>query len=297
MNQTKNSDRTAAKLTADGADTVADARKLQRDVRQQLKRSSANGFVTAGLKSCSPEHCGKKRCREVCAIGARGHRLKAGPAVYRLLEKHSGPLFEVRISPDVWLRKAGELHKASMLAVRQLNRRALDSLYNTNIVAVGSLKVSALPEHFAAAWRLEMHQIVAGVERETLERIFTNQKPNAYNSVRIEPVENLAEAVTRVFRQDLRVWQYPSDTQEPKQPKKSLRAEYYLWLLSMSCGALSIRYGCDRHFNKLSKKPRPVRIKVRKGHPYPEWIEYNQFGSETREMRDLEKERSRGRLG
>jgi hypothetical protein len=274
----------------DGADTVADARKRQRNVLKQLKRSSANGFQIAGLKRCSPKRCGKERCREVCAFGTRNHRLKAGPAAYNLLEKHDGPFFEVRVSPDVWLRKAGELHKASMLAVRKLNRRALDAHYNTNAVAVGLLKVSALPEHLPADWRLEMHQIVAGIERETLERIFTNQKPNAYNVVRIDPIENLVDAVTRVFRQDLRVWQYPSDTNEPAQPKKSLRAEYYRWLLSINAGALSIRYGCDRHFNKLNKQPRPVRIKMRKGHPYPEWLEYNQFGSETREKRDLYEE-------
>ena len=65
----------------------------------------------------------------------------------------------------------------------------------------------------------------------------------------------------------------------------------------MNAGALTIRYGCDRHFNRLNKQPRAVRAKVRKPHPYPGWLEYNQFGSETRARLDLEKElRPKGKI-
>jgi hypothetical protein len=116
-----------------------------------------------------------------------------------------------------------------------------------------------------------------------------------YNSVRIEPIANLAEAVSKVFRQDLRVWQYPSDTKAPVQPKKSLRAEYYRWLLGMSCGALMIRYGCDRHFNKLKKKPRAIKTKQKRRRSSP-WLEQFQFGSEYWEDRNLEDVRRRDRV-
>ena len=141
------------------------------------RRPRSIGSVGLASKNCSSTKCVRAHCNAACAFGARSHRLKAIPAAYQLLEKHQGPLFEVRVSPDVWLRKAGELHKANMLAVRQLNRRALDALYNTDVVAVGSLKISALPEHLPNDWHLEMHQIVAGVERETLEGIFTIKSP------------------------------------------------------------------------------------------------------------------------
>jgi hypothetical protein len=296
MKQPKKSNPSADR-DVDGGDTAGKAAELQLDVLRRLASTSVNAFQWVGLKNCSPTKCVRARCNAACAFGTRNHRLKAAPAAFRLLEKHDGPFFEVCVSPDVWLRKAGDLHKASMLAVRQLNRRALDSLYNTNVVAVGSLKVSALPELLPDAWRLEMHQIVAGIERETLERIFTNSTKNLYNVVRIDPIENWAEAVTRVFRQDLRVWQYQSDTQEPKQPKKSMRAEYYRWLLGMGCGALTIRYGCDRHLNELKKQPRTIKPKAPKRRRSSPWLEQFQFGSEYWENRNLEKDRSRDRLG
>jgi hypothetical protein len=39
------------------------------------------------------------------------------------------PVCEVRVSRDCWARPTGELYNVSIAAAKQLNRRALDSLY------------------------------------------------------------------------------------------------------------------------------------------------------------------------
>jgi hypothetical protein len=182
------------------------------------------------------------------------------------------------------------------MAAAKLIRRALDSVYNPDIIAIGSLKLTVVTGS-VGLWRLEVHQIMAGVTRDELYRIFSTRRRSLDNFVLIDEVKDRQEATARVLTRGLHVWQHPSRCEESLRPKKSARAEYYRWLLGMHPGGLTIRYGCDRHFNKLKKQPRTIRPpKVRKPRPYPWWIEWNQFGTETRERRDLEKERSRGRL-
>jgi hypothetical protein len=57
--------------------------------------------------------------------------------------------------------------------------------------------------------------------------------------------------------------------------------EYYQWRFALPANICLIRYGCDRHFNKLAKEPR--LIKEPKKRPYPEWLTPFMFGN-----RDLE---------
>jgi hypothetical protein len=98
--------RRLSKLGVDGFETTAETRQLQRDVLLRLASTAVSRRNYAGLRDCRPGTCGRRRCSDVCAHGARSRRLNEIPAAYRLLNKHDGPLFEVRISRAVWSRKA-----------------------------------------------------------------------------------------------------------------------------------------------------------------------------------------------
>lgn len=287
MNSAKKLSQPLSDPNIDSLEPLTETRRRQRDILTELKR--VKRMIAVGLKHCSASRCGKDRCREVCAFGARRRRRKAIPATYRLLKNAGGPVFEVRVSPDAWFRNPGDLDTTSMMAARQLNRRSLDAVLNPNVVAVGCLKAYSMPGNMQKGWHLEIHQIVAGVERVDFARVFGASLPRYYKSVSIEEIDDLSAAVSRVFQQDLRMWRSATGLPEPSRPKRKARAEYYQWQLPMRCGALTIRYGCDRHFNRLKKVPKTVRPKVRKGHPYPTWLEPYQFGTDTRERMNDEK--------
>lgn len=288
----KASARRLEKLGVTEFETAAEVRRQQLDVRRRLRRTTAKPLRYAGLKNCDALSCGRAHCSEVCAFGARRRRLQQIPAAYRLLKKSADPLFEVRVSRAAWSRAEGELKSLRVGAVRQLNRRCLDRVYKTDVIAVGSLSVSVDPERQGRPWRAEIHQIVAGATRKDLERSYSTRKPNLDDFVRVEKVKNLGETVSRVLRPDLRVWQHPGISSDPASPKKKARAEYYLWLLGLARGARTLRYGCDRHLNKLTKKPRTIRPKLRKARRTPVWLEPYQFGSAERENWDSEKLKS-----
>jgi hypothetical protein len=74
---------------------------------------------------------------------------------------------------------------------------------------------------------------------------------------------------------------------------KAQRREFYRWLLGLSPGARIIRYGCDRYFNKLEKRSRPIRAKIKKKRPYPYWLQHYFFGSFEREQRDSQRAKER----
>ena len=158
------------------------------------------------------------------------------------------------VSRGVWSQAQGSLNRLSIGAARQLNRRALDSLFQIDIVAVGTLKISVDPVRQGRPWRAEIHQVVAGVTRKDLERIFATRKPSFDDFVWVEKVKNLGDTVSRVLRPGLHVWQHPSDLSDPAAPKKKARAECYLWLLGRhhqnqsleeepNCGQSSFAFG------------------------------------------------------
>jgi hypothetical protein len=296
MKRPKKPAQRAAKLRVDGVDTTAEAAQLQLDVCRRLASTSVNPFKWVGLKNCSPTICVRARCNAACAFGARSHRLKAIPAAQRLLKACEGPFFEVRVSRAVWARKLGELSKISLMAAKQLNRRALDNVFNPDIIAIGSLKVTVVAGTIGL-WRLEVHQVMAGVTRDELYRIFATRRRSLDNFVLIDEVKDIQEATARVLTHDLHVWQHPSQGDGTIRPKQSARAEYYLWLLGMSSGSLTIRYGCDRHFNKLKKKLQTMKPpKPRKPRRDPTWLARWQFGTESRSMMDLERAKGRFRI-
>ena len=183
-----------------------------------------------------------------------------------------------------------------MAAAKQLNRRALDSMYNPELVAAGTFKVSLAPEYLEPHWICEIHEIVAGARKDDLEKAFCiNETREKYDSsVGITKVENIGQTISEVLKADLQGWQHPLwPDGSPAKPKKAHREEFYQWLLSLSFGERMIRYGCDRYLNPLKKKPRLVRAKIHKPRPYPTWLIPRMFGNREQPLRGFPKDQKR----
>jgi hypothetical protein len=237
-----------------------------------LKRAGIEQSQYTALTDCGPTKCGRKHCAEACAFGARRRRLQEILAVYRLIKATGGPVHEVRLTLDRWGRPKGALRRVSIQAARKLNSRALDSLYNPDLVAVGTVKVAVDDQE--PCWTVEVHEIVAGADKSDLKRAFANLA-----SIKELTAKDLGQAISEALRRDLQQLQHPFES-EPSGPfpKANRRAEFYKWVFCMSVGARMIRYGCDRYLNKLAKKPRTIRPKVRKKRRYPRHLEHHMFG-------------------
>jgi len=270
-----------AELGITDFETVNDVERQQDDMLRRLAESSSDPGRYAGVPDCRPNFCGRRKCAEACWFGARRRRLEQIPLVYDLLQNGERPLHEMRIIRSVWVQPFGQLDRVSIGAANRLNRRALDEVFIPSMVAVGTFKVSAASKYQGNLWICEIHQIVAGAEREDLERVYGigRRSANWTNFVWVKEIENLGQAVSNVLRQDLEGWQNPYHEPDPWRPKKEQRNEFYAWLLDLSPAARMIRYGCDRYFNKLEKKPRTFQPKVPKGHPYPRWLEPYMYGN------------------
>ena len=246
-------------------ETKEDARRRQADLLERLKRSQTDRAQYAGLSHCGPSTCGRKHCTDGCAFGARRRRLREILAVYRLLKKTGGPVYEVWFTRPAWARPSGELRSISISAVKKLNGRVLDKLFCPGAVAIGAVKASSDSQE--PTWTVQVHEVIAGVDKAELDRVFAGI---AY--VKALKAQDVGQAIARVLQRDLDVWKGFSP------PKAKRRAEFYEWTLNMPVDARVIRYGCDRQFNKLHKKPRTFRLKVRKKRPYPRHLEEHMFG-------------------
>jgi hypothetical protein len=142
-------------------------------------------------------------------------------------------------------------------------------------VAVGTFKVSVEE-------RYEGHLVVAGAEKDDLQKVFScrRQAIAISNKLWLQEVTDLGRTVSKIFRRELETWQDPEwKDLAAEQPTKPQRREFYKWILTLRPGARLIRYGCDRYFNKLdNKKPRTFRATVRKPRPYPYHLKKYMFG-------------------
>jgi hypothetical protein len=197
----------------------------------------------------------------------------------------------------VWARPIGDLHKVSIAAATELNRRALNTLHIPELVAFGTFKVSLAPEYVEPHWICEMHEIVAGAGKRDLEKAFLvrDSREEKYDShVGITEVEKIGQAISDVLKADLRGWQHPFwPDGSPAKPRKTRREEFYEWQLSLSFGERMIRYGCDRYFNRLRKKPRTLQPKIRKPRRYPVWLIPHMFGNRQQPLRGFTKDQQR----
>jgi hypothetical protein len=264
--------RRLARLGASNFETVADTRQRQADMLQRLEESGIDPGYYVGLRDCGPYHCGLVKCAEACWFGTRARRIREIPAIHQLFTQSTGPIHVVQIVRGVWERPFHQLGRVSVAAAKQLNRRAFDDLYSSDIVAVGTFKILVALESSGPRWIPEIHEVVAGPTKSELYTAFQNTRPGNLDFIRVDPVENLGEAISSVMRRDL-------EGRAGTSPKRSHRAEFYRWLLRVPVGTRIIRYGCDRYFNKLVKQPRLRTVKIPKKPPYPRWLEPSMYGS------------------
>jgi hypothetical protein len=279
MKRTKKRARQLAKLGITDFETVAAAVQRQQDMLRRLERVLSDPGRLAGLADCDKNHCGRVKCAEVCQFGTRRRRRKEIPAAHRLLlRKSAGPFCEVRVGRGGWAQPAGKLNRVSIAAAKKLNRLALDKLYYPTLIAVGTFKVSVAPKHEGGGWKNEIHVIVSGAKKAELEKVYSSSRPAAGNFLRVKKITNLGQTISDVLKRDVQGWQHLYQTEiTPDRPKKSHRAEYYEWLLGLSSDERIVRYGCDRYFNRLKKKPRLVPQKKKR--PSPIWLAPYLFGT------------------
>jgi hypothetical protein len=273
--------RKLTRLGISNFDSIDKTQQRQTDLIARLEQARIDSGYTAGFEDCGPFNCGKVNCSECCAFGTQKRRLKEIITVHRLITKVKGPIHEVRVVRGVWARPGGKLRNVSIAAAKKLVRRALDDLYNPDIVAVGTFKASFSSAYGGPRWIAEIHLIVAGAKKEDLDRVLSRSRPGqSLNSLRVKRVDNLGPSIAEVLRRDPQRWQHPANNESSSaRPKKTYRAEYYVWALRLPLGARMIRYGCDRYFNPLKKKPRVIRPKTRKKRPSPYWLVPYMFGS------------------
>jgi hypothetical protein len=98
----------------------------------------------------------------------------------------------------------------------------------------------------------------------------------------VKKIENVGQILSTIFL-DYRVqpWRDPRVTLKPYSGKKfgewttttksafspatitgALWEEFHEWRIALPANTLLIRYGCDRHFNKLTKELRPNKVRV-----------------------------------
>ena len=147
--------------------TIASVGEGQKRLLEKLKNTSVEPSLYEGLERCSAEKCGRPKCSDACRFGAYRRKRKSIQWIDWLLSDHPGPLYEVRVRRTVWSQAFGDL-QPSLSAINKLNRRAFDNLYTPSLIAVGTVKVSVAN----GAYVSEIHQIVAGADKDRLNRVF-----------------------------------------------------------------------------------------------------------------------------
>ena len=271
-------------------ETVADVERQQKKFLRNLEASSIRPSCYEGLESCGTTICGCDKCLEVCRFAAYRRRLQQIVAAHRLLEQCGEPIFEIRVARGVWVRDINHLREVSVGAAKQLNRRALDSLYNPDLVAIGVFKVGPATYVGKELWVAEIHELLAGGERDIddIKGAFSpmNFPPMGISdypdAIWAKQVANVGQVLSNIFDYRLRPYKDPREAgvYEPNKITMALWEECYRWRLALPTNICLIRYGCDRYFNKLNKKPRKTRVpKKRK---YPEWLIPFMYGNEPK---------------
>jgi hypothetical protein len=274
--------RRIAKLGISGFETLEQVQRRQSRMLKLLRHSSVDPNWYAGLDSCRLDYCGRVNCLEACPFGARRRRLNDIPAIDHLLRNSKRPLCEVRFVRGPWVVPSRSLDHAPLDAAKKLNSRSLDKLFIPTLVAVGVFKVSVEQLYDRYQWIYEVHEIVAGAEKDALEKALSSNRCGLGMSSKlwVQEVSDLGQTISKVFRCDLETWRNPLwKEDEVTEPTKAQRRQFYKWLFDLRPGARLIRYGCDQHFNKLEKGPRTFRATVRKPRPYPYHLKRYMFGA------------------
>jgi len=108
------------------------------DIALRLGRRSGGRRVAQLVSSCSSGDC--TDCGDVCPVKAARRRRQTVPAIEKLFSTGSSDgIWGVRLTNERWSRGRGKLSGASLPAIEKYLRRALDSLGQPAIVAVGMI--------------------------------------------------------------------------------------------------------------------------------------------------------------
>jgi hypothetical protein len=244
--------------------------KLRNDIADRLARRQDTRDVARRLWACETGGCDE--CGDVCPIRAGHWFRKTSPALNRLfLGSSGGSNREFLLGRTTWGRQEGHLGDAGLEAVFKTLRRALDSLREPSLVAVGIIDAWWGP----GEWSVGARVFVAVPPKIDLYRAFDHTKGIA-GPLEVLPVSDVGVALKRLFG-DAQVAKCSAWNFDDAVPKRSRRGEYYAWLAGLKPTARIFRYGCDRYFNRLKKQPRKIVLKPKKRHPSPWWLAPYQY--------------------
>jgi hypothetical protein len=201
--------------------------------------------------------------------------------LYRLFKQADDRIIELRISRGTWFVPFDGLADFSILAARKLARRALDRLYNCDLIAVGVFKVSVRQTNYEVV----LHLIASGATIAELRSAFACVRPerDANNRLRARQVNSVGQAMKNLLNLDgRRRDNNPGPAQVSKKggtgngwrtvkpvyrPNELQRREYSEWLASLTPPGLLFRYGCDRHFNAEDASHNAVKNKEKASEP------------------------------
>jgi hypothetical protein len=163
--------------------------------------------------------------------------------------------------------------------MQKLVRRALDKVLQADVIAIGKCRL-VFDHH---GWWGEVVFLLVGVDQEHLNRAFAKARFCDEDHVWIRPVTDSETRLGAIFRNPKS--KIPASLGSEK--SKFAQRRVARWHRANRFENLLFRYGCDRHFGLLNKKPRQVVAKVKKKRPYPHWLTDYMFGSDWRYERGL----------
>jgi hypothetical protein len=246
-------------------------RDLQRDIADRLGHKQSFRGIAKKIANCERGAC--TRCGDACPIRAARWFQDHTTSLQRLFRKKA-QIRQFHFGRNTWSSEPGHLADTDVKTIFKATRRALDTLQEPSIIAVGMADAYwSLTE-----WRVGAAVIVAAPASVDIYRAFDHTKDIA-GPLEIVSVTDVSAALEKLFTGSQRAKRGGPSEDERVRPKNKLRAEYYSWLASMEPGERVFRYGCDRYFNQLKKTRRLLHLRPKKGHPYPFWLRDQMFGN------------------
>jgi hypothetical protein len=243
---------------------------LKRDIARRLKHQQGLRRVARLVARCKGKFC--EKCGDVCPLRAARKFEDVAERLTTLLMSRSDLEFrEFTLTRTSWRRPSGQLAETGLERVSKTLRRAFDSLQEPSVVGFGMID---------AWWDGESWQVGAKVIAVTpmgtnLHRAFEHTR-NLAGPLELRRPLDPYKAAVRLFREGQTAKCAAYSTAVLPQ---SIRSQYYAWLAELEPGGRIFRYGCDRYFNPLKKRARPLKWKPKKGHPSPEWLEQYRYGN------------------
>jgi len=224
------------------------------------------------IGACDAGQC-TVECGAVCPAGAARRFKKQLPALRQLFrETDARQIHRLRLCRSTWIYGRGCLFDASLGAISKTLRRAMDSLHEPSIRAVGTIDA----RWNTSEWLLGIDVIINAPVEVNLATAF-ERKQNV-RELKISPVLEADSSLRELF-QILPSYKnlLRSEADWTDVPRKA-RREYYCWLAGLKPGSRIVRYGCDRHFNPLVKQTH-WKPTIKKRRPWPHWLVPYQYGS------------------